>query len=200
MIGILWKVGWKLKNSRFKLRGAYFVLQLLLGCILMGLFAIAGVYSGSQALDSYRADLIEKEGQAIDNALRLYSKNHQTSYPTGKVNSDGVPITRTYGMYPESIDELHYQAKYGYISTLLAPHLKAWSTHGSNAQVGDFYYEASEDRRAYLLQARLPSGHIYTTPGSLYTVMELNGDSDLGDSISDGENEWGSSIRGKSKD
>lgn len=188
-----------LDNNRFKFRGAYFVLQLLLGCILMGMFATVGVYSGSKAIDSYRAALIEEEGQAIDNALRIYSKNHRTSYPTGKVDSDGIPITRTYGIYPESISELQSQVKYGYISTLLSPRLKAWSTHNSNAKVGDFYYETSKDRRAYLLQVRLPNGYIYTTQGSLYTLMELNGNNNLGNSISAAENEWGSSIRGKSK-
>ncbi len=187
-------------KRRYKLRGAYFVLQMLVGFILIGFFAMAGVYSGTDVIDSYKASLIEREGEALDRALRLYSKSHTTSYPTGQVDENGVPVTRTYGMYPKSIDELEYQVRYGYISSLLAPRLKSWSGHSSSALVGDFYYEVSADRRAYLLQAKLPSGYIYTSPGSLYTVKELNDASSIGKSISSGKNEWGSTISGKSMD
>lgn len=191
-------MGWILKN-RYKLRGAYFVLQLLLAFILIGFFAVAGVYSGSDVIDTYKASLIQKEGEALDMALRQYSRIHTTSYPTGQIDDRGVPITKSYGMYPE-FSELEYQVRYGYISSLLAPRLKVWSAHGSSALSGDFYYETSADRRAYLLQAKLPNGYIYTSPGSLLTLKELENASTVGNEISSGKNEWGSSISGKSMD
>ena len=184
-------------KSRCKLRGTYFIFNLIVAFVLLILFGIAGVFSGNEVLDSARASLIKQEGEALDNALRLYSQDHNTAFPTGKIDDEGEPITRTYGIYPESISELNYQVRYGYISTLLADALKTWGKHGSNSLVGDFYYEVSEDRRAYLLQARLPNGYIYTTPGSLYTVKDLTGT--MGNRVSESKLEWGSSISGKKK-
>lgn len=187
-------------KKRYKLRGAYLVIKLLLACFLIGLFLAAGVYSGSNVLTSYQASLIQEQGKALDEALNKYHKSHTTTVPSGKVDKWGVPLTKTCGIYPESIDELNHQVKYGYISFLMSNKLKAWSLHGSSAMIGDFYYETSEDRRAYLLQAKLPNGYIYTTPGSLYTIKKLDNASDVGSEISAGEDEWGSSIGGKSID
>lgn len=186
-------------RNRFKVKGAYFTIQLLMALILFGFFAIVGVFSGNDLLDSYKASLIEREGEALDQALRIYSMDHTTSYPTGKIDSNGLPITKTYGIYPESVDELDYQVRYGFISALMSNHVWDWNEHSFDSLPGDFYYEVSADKRAYLLQAKLPNGYIYTTPGSLYSIKELEGNSVLGDKISSSENEWGSSISGKSK-
>lgn len=184
---------------RYKLKGAYLVIKLLLAFILIGFSAVAGVYSGSDVIDSYKASLIQQEAESLDHALKQYSKSHTTSYPTGKIDDRGVPITRTYGIYPE-FDELEHQVRYGYISSLLAPRLKDWGSHGSDSRSGDFYYETSADRRAYLLQVQLPNGYVYTSPGSLLTLKELDDASSVGNGLSTGKNEWGSSISGKSVD
>ena len=199
MIGAFWrKVGWIL-GRRYKLRGSYYIVQLIGAFILIGIFGVAGIFSGTNALETYRDAIIRQEGDALDQALKLYAKRHYTSYPTGENDEEGFPITREYGIYPVSVDELHYQVRYGNISTLLIDKLKLWSRHDSNALIGDFYYEASKDRRAYLLQVRLSNGYIYTTPGSLYTIKDVTWANSVDKTLSESKNEWRSSISGYSK-
>ncbi len=183
-------------RSRCKLRGAYLIVQLIGAVILLWLFAIAGAFSGNHLVDTYRDDLIMREGEALDYALMLYSKEHTTSYPTGKMDKNGNPICNTYGIYPKG-NEIDRLTEHGYISFFL--YKKIHNGVNPNCPVGTFHYKVSADRRAYTLQAKLSSGYIYTTPGSLYTVKELEGSGSIGSTISSTKGDWGSSISGKKK-
>lgn len=188
-------------RSRCKLRGAYLIVQLIGAVILLWLFAIAGAFSGNHLVDTYRDDLIMREGEALDYALILYSKEHTTSYPTGKMDKNGNPIINTYGIYP-TVNEMNRStvlAVNGYIPFFMKNNIHWYGPEMENCAAGIFHYEVSADRRAYILKAKLNNGYIYTTPGSLYTIKELDGGSSIGSTISSTKGDWGSSISGKKK-
>ena len=188
-------------RSRYKLRGAYLIVQLIGAVFLLMLFAMAGAFSGTHVVDTYRDDLIIREGEALDYAITLYSKEHTTSYPTGKMDKDGNPIVNTYGIYPNvsDLNRNDIMARYGYISFFLSKNIHGLESGMGNCPVGTFHYQVSADRRAYKLQAKLNTGYIYTTPGSLYTIKELDGGGNIGSTISSTKGDWGSSISGKKK-
>lgn len=148
-----------------KKSGAYLIFQMAMAVLLFAVLFGAGLYFGMSTVTSYRADQVRQEAEAIDHSLSMYSLSHQ-GIESVQTDSIGKVQTTKKPCYPSSLDDLGVlQTKLGYISDMVQ-----FTDQIDVDDPGKFQYTPVLDAdgvcSSYILKVKLPTGYVFTSPGS----------------------------------